>query len=872
MVSAALGLKFRPAAGLIYIYIFGGGKATPHIDRYLYLLKVRVFARSNWKSLGQDQWSNAYDALWRSLTGYYLSEFKRVVKGSRTQKTDGPSSDAPENGALLIAKQEAIGMWGMLKGLGTSLAAVAGPVAVKALAEDFDETGRFLFGADWDADTKLFFGMNAAQIGTVGGEVIALLISFARTAGAQGGRVFALLDRLRKVTDKAQRLLDILNGLQGVTLSAIAIAKRIEELRKESPDGKITWEQLSEDTVMLDQVVALASGVTTTVLAGRKPRDGAELLTRSRIHILLKGAQIAALGTNLITIAGKNVSQAQKDLESTQVWMSLIPLLFSAALDVPSAKYVKRDAAGLDAHNAAEKQKAAAKPPPDAQASQQKTPATDSAATQQPIKGQSAKEPEAKVSARSKPAPPSTEQAEPAGKTMAGPGQSGTRKAAAERDAAMERIADRHQRLMDVQAEKALGPRRAPQTPEDVRTGRRASRYTPDEGKSVTVVEGAKTLTQARKTYDDVIAETAGKYEVGIWQNVVDGTYAVRLGQPTKVSQPTIDGWRPVQHYHTNAPDVSLWRGPARADIKDTADRVAGTGRPLTEIVEHPLPDGTRGRAAYTVRTDGSITVRYQNADGKLESKRFASMADFDDQYMAKKVFFDPTAHPDIDRSLLADAKKAAKRSGSEDDEGGKTMASPGKTGTPVANGAASTAKPKTPTDEGGVRVPLTKKEAKKRIPHLQEAMEQSGKWTDLPHRDDAIRLGKTFEKTVHSLVKYIAAERGAVLSHKQLTKAVVATLRAKGGRVLFVEGSLGNRKIAGKKRRADYVEIDFGPPERVSLIDLTADRDPSHLAKTALYKKYLEDITGMPVEAMDMRFVAANGDLLDTLEEVPTK
>ena len=125
-----------------------------------------------------------------------------------------------------------------------------------------------------------------------------------------------------------------------------------------------------------------------------------------------------------------------------------------------------------------------------------------------------------------------------------------------------------------------------------------------------------------------------------------------------------------MQHYHTNTPDIPLWRMPARADVQDTANRVFGEGRAMTEIVEYPLPDGRRGRAAYTVSPDGKVKVEFVDSSGARVPKDFASIADFN-SYHDRKIYVAPGS--DEHASLVRDLDKSRHGSPQPDADGEAT-------------------------------------------------------------------------------------------------------------------------------------------------------------------------------------------------------
>jgi hypothetical protein len=637
---------------------------TPNLDHFLILLKSRAFSRSSVKSLFQDQWAILYDALWYRLRGYYLDKFERLVSRSETQKTSGPADKDVENGAALIAKQEAMGMWGMLKGMGTGLVGIAGPAVAQQMAEQFDETAHILFGNEWDSSEPLVWGMNAGQIGTVGGDVIWQLVTFAKGAGpAKAGKIYALVDKLKKA-------MAVGSGLQGVYLGGTGIARIIEQRQKAGQS--ITAEALMHDSDFVDQVVVVVTSAIGTVLAAKgAPASKAEAVTRARIQLLMNQAHIASSLARFSEIAASNKSDAEKELEYGRAAATLIGQLASAAIDVhgyaqakglpdtPPAAAPKKDAP-LPKEEAVATKKAAAPPKEEAVATKKGAPAPKEEAGQGELSRKTMNDAAPPPSKK----PPKYHPESEAGQQL--------------------------QTKLRQEAETGLAPRDARPTPEDIKSGARESRYKPKKDNSTTVGKPAKTLDEARAIYDDVIAETAGKHEVGIYQKP-DGSFAVRLGQPGDVNAPS--EWRSVQHYHTNEPDIPLWRMPARADVTEPHTRAERTNKPTTEIVEYPLPGGKRGRAAYTVHPDGSLEVKFVDAAGKPAEKKFGSIKEYEQYYEAHKVYVEPGS--EAYKRLTAGLDKPA------------AAPDPG-TSTKTMHGQATTPPPKKPAvvyAEGETRV-----------------------------------------------------------------------------------------------------------------------------------------------------------------------
>jgi hypothetical protein len=647
-----------------------GETLSPNLDHFLILMKSRSFARSSIKSLGQDQYAILYDAIWYRFGDEALDEFRNLVARSQTQKTSGPSDKDVENGAALIAQQEAMGMWGMLKGMGTGLVGIAGPKAQQWIGEYFDETAHILFGEKWDSSEPLVWGMNAGQIGTVGGDVIMQLVQLQRAAGsspaglAKANKLRTLIEKIQKaiaIGETTKKVIGVGTAAQGILLAAAGIADIIQQ-RKDA--NKPIDATLFEDPNFLDQLVVLVTSAIGAVMAARGHASKSQAITAARLQLLMKGLNLATAIARVSEIAASDRSREEKERDYGNVIASVIPQLVAAAGDVHGYAKAKQapDDASTSVKAPAKKDEssedAAAKAEPLKDAQEEAVPLTDAALKTPPVED-AAVTPIAKVpGADEVPAPttpvPHAEPDDQAAALKATPQpqadeESGdlARKSMADAAQPVKRpqkyypesaAGEQLQAQLHAEAQTGLAPRQAPQTPEEVASGARKAKYAPVKTESTTIQKSIATLDEARATYDDVIAETGGKYEVGIYQTP-DGKYAVRLGQVANVDAHS--DWRSVQHYHTNEPDIPLWRMPARADITEPFVRAERTNKPTTEIVEYPLPGGKRGRAAYTVNPDGSMKVEFVDVAGKKVVKPFASIQDYNEYYETQTIHVD---------------------------------------------------------------------------------------------------------------------------------------------------------------------------------------------------------------------------------------
>jgi len=609
------------------------GRRTPLLDHFLLRLKMRAYSRSNFRSLGQDQYVIAYDTLWYELRGYWLEEFKRVVKSSETQRTEGAEAKEAENGAALIAKQEAMGMWGMLKGMGTGLVSIAGPEAAQYIGAQFDETAHIMFGHEWDSSEPLIWGMNAAQIGTAGGDVIIQLALFARTLGAKGGKILQLMNNLDKLK-KAQQVLAALGGVQGMLMATKGIMQLIQA--KRAAGEKITVKGLIHDPAFVNQLVMLVSSGIGTAMAVKGAPSAQQAALHARVAVLLSSTQITASISELTEIAQSDKSDIEKKIDYGRVISGLIPQLVSLVIAGHGHAQARKEAKVERQQQAQEKAAAAAKTLQNAAAA--KAPPPEAQADTQAGKG-----------------------AETGQKSMSKPAEgeaAATRPTNSEIEQSRHKLTETHQAQMADEVTHRLAPRDAPPVATDVASGQRESVYRLPKQGSHTVGEPHASLASAQGLYDHVIAETGGKREVGIWRHPDTGEFIVQLGQTTAVGSPRGElAWQGVQHFHPNPADVPLWRMPSGADVSELSNRAKVQQHTLTEIVEYPLPNGKRGRAAYTVSAEGKLTVEFIKSDGSRAAKTFDGAKDFDSYHASRKVFDAESIRAEVDQ-WLAERRK----------------------------------------------------------------------------------------------------------------------------------------------------------------------------------------------------------------------
>lgn len=165
-----------------------------------------------------------------------------------------------------------------------------------------------------------------------------------------------------------------------------------------------------------------------------------------------------------------------------------------------------------------------------------------------------------------------------------------------------------------------------------------------------------KTPHEAHDAFNEALMRANGR-EVGIYRNYDTGEYIVNVGDAGSVRKLKQGKWHTVLHYHPNTDNVLTYRLPSPTDIENTWNRVANsTGddrHPITEFIEYPLPDGRRGRTAYTVTpstpdTPPKITVEYIDADGQRVTLEYDHPLLFEKEHGSRSRFLFPSEEASI--------------------------------------------------------------------------------------------------------------------------------------------------------------------------------------------------------------------------------
>lgn len=216
-----------------------GYSGTVYLDKFLSQLKSTSFTISSIRTLWIEEYLLVFDSLFYELDGEYLESYIRFISLSETQKEKGPISQRMDNAWSYLGKQELMGLWGMTKGLGMGLAGMADSVgyvvskplklagvdipeltsAKKLIGEKFDESGKIMFGDDYNKE-KLFWGLGAADIGEIGGTVIwniAMMGKGKTDASSKAFRGFQgateILSNIKDIEDSVSKITEIIGNM-----------------------------------------------------------------------------------------------------------------------------------------------------------------------------------------------------------------------------------------------------------------------------------------------------------------------------------------------------------------------------------------------------------------------------------------------------------------------------------------------------------------------------------------------------------------------------------------------------------------------------------------------------------------------------------
>jgi hypothetical protein len=277
----------------------------PHLAKFMVLLQMRSYSRGSW---WRDAYGIAYDDLFSQLKDDRLTEFKALADKCDAASTSGPLMSEQDNLFSYIGKREAVGLWGMLKGMGTTIvggtidtvlwatwkqtgeplgrvldrlgiraeALKTAPKITPFLEKSFDDTAAIL-GRELNVDIHEQVDLGIAKIGTyelgtTGGKVVGGLTM----AGAGGGSA-------GKGVESGLKVVGAVATVQGLE----QLGETIVKLRQGDPKAGIaplTWAQIATRADLWAQLAAAAGGAV-----------GAAGVKKLAVTLGIQGAQEALL-------------------------------------------------------------------------------------------------------------------------------------------------------------------------------------------------------------------------------------------------------------------------------------------------------------------------------------------------------------------------------------------------------------------------------------------------------------------------------------------------------------------------------------------------------------------------------------------------
>lgn len=326
---------------------------TDYIDAFVLETQKRAYSRHTAGGAWVERFGIVYDDVWHELRGERLAVWRDRVSKSR-QGTSGPRQGPPENFWKTLSRQEAIGLWGMLKGMGTTAAAglvdapaqaivhalqwagvpATDPDSVAAwLQKQYDISGEAMLGKEYSHGDPLFLGMNARDVGAGGGAIVWQLVMLGTGKGAASWAT------------KALQLLGIGGNLEKIAESANTLAK-IALARQAG--GKLTASELANDpefrqasTTLVANIVGAVSGAIGFGNAKFDAPVKATLEAWKAAGLVVSGAQV---GERLGSCIQEGLSSDPPGEKERKI-ASMLGEAISAAIEVAVGVHELREAA-----------------------------------------------------------------------------------------------------------------------------------------------------------------------------------------------------------------------------------------------------------------------------------------------------------------------------------------------------------------------------------------------------------------------------------------------------------------------------------------------------------------------------------------------
>ena len=309
-----------------------GYAGSDYLDKFLVLLKTRVYTHRTIGSAWVEQWTNAYDELWHELEDDRLESFKGLVARSKREGT--APGERLESAWSYVGKREAAGALGIVKAGGTTLGGLAdvalwatgvkGPEGGVAgyLSHQFDELADIAL-PDEVRHEQLDFGLfklSAYDFGAAAGKV-----PYGLALGGALGKAGALGQAV---------------NIGQAAYSADQLGEYLAKLRK-----NLSWTQIAQRPDVWAQVVAVAAGAVG--VRGGTASTEALRNTCNQLGIVLNLTQSTLL-VSAYRAVDTDLTIPVEDKERKKA--ELLADAASGALSAVDARYGEKFKQGWDAH------------------------------------------------------------------------------------------------------------------------------------------------------------------------------------------------------------------------------------------------------------------------------------------------------------------------------------------------------------------------------------------------------------------------------------------------------------------------------------------------------------------------------------------
>ena len=319
-----------------------GGARTPLFDHFLILSKTTSYSSRSARNAWIEESASIYDGMFYTLTGGHQQEFQRVLAHSTGEATSGPAVERAENEWKGMGRQVGLGAYGIVQGMGLSLAGafdsaaqtatgaaqsvvsmsgshyqLAAPLAITPfISNSYDQLTpqvRRTLGANASNDVHIF-GMTGDQFSKVGGQGVGQLMLSGFGKAAQATRYVQTLKKGTAVLHATQEVDASLHRL-----TDLVVARHEKDPNVAPATYLLDDDILSEMCVTLDAVADLGDAS----LGGSKTKKTATLRQVLRkIHLAArfgKDVVTAASTADTLIARAENLFQSRPNMSAMDV-------------------------------------------------------------------------------------------------------------------------------------------------------------------------------------------------------------------------------------------------------------------------------------------------------------------------------------------------------------------------------------------------------------------------------------------------------------------------------------------------------------------------------------------------------------------------